>query len=152
LQPQEILLDVDAPDRDAALEVAATAIGRAHALDWRPVLQALCRREQTGSTALGGGFAIPHARIGGISRPATVFMRTAVPLDFHAPDGKPVSHILVIMVPSDGANEDHLQLLALVAALFSDGSFRRQLDDVPDVATATEAFRTGIARLTGCSS
>jgi PTS system nitrogen regulatory IIA component len=152
LQPQEILLDVNARDREHALEIAAAAIGKAHALDTMPIFRALCRREQAGSTALGDGFAIPHARISGIARPTTVFMRTAVALPFHAPDRKPVSHILVIMVPSDGANEDHLQLLALVARLFSDAVFRNQLHDAPDVAAATEAFRVGIARLTVSSS
>jgi len=59
---------------------------------------------------------------------------------------------LVIMVPSDDANQDHLQLLALVAALFSDGVFRTQLHDAPDVAAAAEAFRIGIAHLTASSS
>ena len=149
LQPQEILLDVDARDREHALEIAAAAIGKAHALDPMPILRALRRREQVGSTALGNGFAIPHARIGGIARPTTVFIRTTIALPFDAPDHKPVSHLLVIMVPSDGANEDHLRLLALVARLFSDAVFRNEIHAAPDVATATEAFRAGIARLTG---
>jgi len=147
LQPQEILLDVDSHDREHALEAAARAIGKSNALDWMPIFRALCRREQAGSTALGDGFAIPHARIGGIATPTTVFVRTAVALPFHAPDRKPVSQILVILVPSDGANEAHLQLLALVARLFSDAVFRTQLHDAPDVVAATEAFRLGIARL-----
>ena len=152
LQPQDILLDVDVRDRPHALEVAAATIGRAHGLDPAPIFRALWRREQVGSTALGEGFAIPHARIGGIARPITLFMRTKLVIAFDSPDGKPVSQLLVIMVPEDGAKDDHLQLLALVARLFSDRDFRTQLDSAPDAAAAAEAFRIGVAQVTAVSS
>jgi nitrogen PTS system EIIA component len=152
LQPQEILLDVDVRDRSHALEVVAAAIGSAHGLDPAPVLRALLRREQAGSTALGEGFAIPHARIDGIARPLTLFMRTKLAIAFNAPDGKPVSRLLVIMVPTDGSKDDHLQLLALVAQLLSNRGFREQLDSAPDAPAAATAFEAGIARLTATSS
>ena len=147
LQPQDILFDVDVRDRPNALEVVATAFCRAHGLDAAPVYRALWRREQTGSTALGEGFAIPHARIGGIASPITLFVRTRHPIAFDAPDGKPVSQLLAIMVPEDGAKDDHLQLLALVARLFSDRGFRTQLESAADVKAASYAFRSGIAHL-----
>jgi PTS system nitrogen regulatory IIA component len=124
LQPQDILFDADVRDRPHALEVVAAAICRARGLEPAPVFRALWRREQAGSTALGEGFAIPHARIGGIARPITLFIRTRHAIAFDAPDGKPVSQLLAIMVPEDGARDDHLQLLALVARLFSDRRFR----------------------------
>ncbi len=147
LQPQDILLDVDVRDRPHAFEVVAAAIGSLHGLDPAPILRALWRREQSGSTALGKRFAIPHARISGITRPLTLFMRTKSAIAFDAPDGEPVSDLLVIMVPADGAKDDHLQLLALVARLFSDRGFRAQLDSAPDATAAAGAFRDGIARV-----
>jgi PTS system nitrogen regulatory IIA component len=76
-----------------------------------------------------------------------VFLRTKLALAFDAPDGRPVSQLLVIMVPADGAKDDHLQLLALVARLFSDRRFRRRLESASDAAAAADAFRTGIARV-----
>lgn len=145
LQPQGVLLDVDARDREHALDVAAAEIGNAHGMDPAPIFRALMRRELAGSTALGNGFAIPHARVAGIGRPLTLFMRTTQPLAFHAPDGLPVSELLVIMVPADGANEDHLQLLALVARLFSDRAFRGLLHGSASVEGVGEVFRRGIA-------
>ena len=126
----------------------AAAIARVHGLEQAPIFRALCRREQAGSTGLGEGFAIPHARISGIARPLTLFVRTKLGIEFDAPDGKPVSQLLAIMVPADGAKDDHLQLLALVARLFSDRDFRTQLDGASDARAAAEAFRAGIARLT----
>jgi PTS system nitrogen regulatory IIA component len=152
LQPQDILFDVDVRDRSRALEVVAAAVCRARGIDPAPVFRALWRREQAGSTALGEGLAIPHARIGGIARPTTVFIRTKLAIAFNAPDGKPVSQLLAIMVPEDGARDDHLQLLALVARLFSDRGFRAQLDNAADAAAAADAFRAGVARVTSASS
>jgi len=151
LQPQAILLEVDIRDRAHALEVAAAAIGRAQGLDPAPIFRALWRREQVGSTALGEGFAIPHARISGIARPITLFMRTKPAIAFDAPDGQPVAHLLVIMVPADGANEDHLLLLALVTRMFSDHDFRTQLESAPDATAAAAAFRAAVAKVTAAS-
>lgn len=147
LQPQDIVFEADVRDRSHALEFAAATICRGRGLDPAPVFRALWRREQTGSTALGEGFAIPHACIGGIAQPTTLFIRTRHPIAFDAPDGKPVSQLLAIMVPEGGARDDHLQLLALVGRLFCDLPFRAQLDGAPDAAAAADAFRAGIARV-----
>lgn len=146
MQPEEILLDVDIRDRPHALQFMAAAISRAHGLDPAPIARALDRREQAASTALGDGFAIPHARIAGRERPLTLFMRTRAGIAFDAPDGKPVSDLLAIMVPADGNKDDHLQLLALIARLFSDGEFRSRLDTALDAAAAAGCFRAGVAR------
>ena len=145
VQPQIVLLDADARDRTQAFEIAAAAMGRLLACDPVPMLRALWRREQVGSTALGNGIAIPHARIHNIQQPLTVFLRLKTPLLFDAPDGKPVSELLVIMVPPDEAGRDHLLLLAVVARLFSKHRFRALLDAAQDVPAVGHAFREGIA-------
>jgi PTS system nitrogen regulatory IIA component len=140
LRPQEILLDADVADRRRALEVAAELIGRAHALDSAPIFRALWRREEVGSTALGQGVAIPHARITGIARPLTLFMRTRYAIAFDAPDSKPVSNFLVVMVPVDGDPDDHLQFLKLVAQTFSDRAFRAHLSASTTALEVDKAF------------
>jgi PTS system nitrogen regulatory IIA component len=127
LIPQEIVLDVELRDSRHALEWAAASIGRRHGLEPAPIFRALWRREVVGSTGLGHGVAIPHARIDGIERPLTTFARPKCAIEFAAPDGKPVSSILVIMVPANGETDDHLRLLALVGEMFSDASFQSQL-------------------------
>ena len=147
MQPEEILLNVDVKDRHGALEFMAAAIGRAHGLDAAPIARALERREQAASTALGDGFAIPHARIGGLDRPLTLFIRTKTGIAFDAPDGRPVSDLLAILVPAEGDKQDHLRLLALIARLFSDRVFRELLDRAPDAPTAASLFRAGARRV-----
>ena len=102
LQPQQIELDVDVPDVKRALERAAEVICRAHGLDPAPVFRALWRREQIGSTAIGHGVALPHARISGIAKPLMLFMRPKYAIEFGAPDSRLVTRIWVILVPADG--------------------------------------------------
>ena len=140
-QPQQIELDVDVPNVKCALERAAEVIGRAHGLDPAPVFRALWRREQIGSTAIGHGVALPHARISGIAKPLMLFMRPKYAIEFGAPDGRLVTKIWVILVPSDGAAQDHLDLLAAVARACSDVRLRAELDSAATADDAARAFR-----------
>jgi PTS system nitrogen regulatory IIA component len=125
--PQHIELDVDVPDRREALRAVSVMIARAKGLAAPPVYRALWRREMAGSTGMGGGLAIPHARIAGITEPVTAYVRMRVPLNFAAPDGKRVSELYVILIPAESAQAEHLQLLARVAQAFGDRGFRTRL-------------------------
>ena len=104
------------------------------------MFRALWRRELAGSTGVGNAFAIPHARITGISEPLTAYVRLKTPLDFAAPDRKRVSELFVILVPAEGAAEAHLQLLALVAEAFSDRAFRARLATASDPEDVRSTF------------
>jgi PTS system nitrogen regulatory IIA component len=146
--PQTIALDLDIHDRNGLLAAAATRLQRACGIDAEPIFRALQRRERAGSTAIGGGLAIPHGRIPGIEAPLTLFMRTRAPLRFGAPDGQPVAEFFVILVPADGAPEMHLQLLRAVAELFSRRVFRAALT----AAQSTEAVADTFARWSAPSS
>jgi len=127
----DVILDLNAPDKVRALEAAALFVESRHHLNHAPVFRALWRREQSGSTGLGHGIAIPHARIVGITEPIILLMRTRLPVQFGAPDREGVSIFFVILVP-EHATEEHLQILAAVSEMFSDSRFREQ------VAAATE--------------
>jgi len=130
--PQLIDLDVAAKDKHELFRIAVEMLQRAYAVDPAPILRALWRREEAGSTGLGRGVAIPHARIAGISQPLTMLLRLRAPIPFDAPDGKPVSLVLVIIVPTDDETEQHLQLLARFASLCTDRVFRKRLSEAMD--------------------
>ncbi len=147
LQPREIVLDVRASTREQVLHAASEVMERFGGLIPERIYDALWRRERAGSTALGRGFAIPHARIPGIGAPVTAYLRTATPIDCAAADGIAVTHFLVILVPTEGDTDEHLQLLALVANLFSDRLFVKRLDRAESAAIAEHAFTTGIERV-----
>lgn len=103
------------------------------------VYDALFAREKLGSTGLGQGIAIPHGRIKGLKHPIGAFVRLLAPVQFDAPDGKPVDLIFVLLVP-EAANEHHLQLLSELAQMFSDKAFREQLGAAPDAPSLHGLF------------
>ncbi|MEO8674526.1 MAG: PTS sugar transporter subunit IIA [Casimicrobiaceae bacterium] len=140
LEPEGVLLDVEPRDRRHALELAAQEFARSHGVDSGPIFRALWRRELVGSTGIGRGVAIPHARIDGIDHPITLFMRTKWPIHFESPDSKDVNHILTILVPADGDQDEHLQLLAFVAEMFMDGAFRSRVAGALDETVLRIAF------------
>ena len=81
-------------------------------------LQALQAREDKMTTAMGGGFAIPHATIPKLPNLVTLFARCPAGIDCAAMDGKPVKLFFLILVPGDQA-QVHLQTLATVAKFFN---------------------------------
>ena len=145
--PDEIVFDLDANNRQQAIERAATLLAAARKLDPALIFRALWRREQAGSTALGKGVAIPHARVAGITTPAVLFARTARPIEFRAPDGKPVSILYVMLVPSDGSTEEHLRRLAMVAQAFSDPALRDSLATLVEPSSIRQAFVEADSRI-----
>lgn len=103
------------------------------------VFDSLFARERLGSTGLGQGIAIPHGRIKGLKEAAGAFLRLETPVQFDAPDGRPVSMLFVLLVPEQ-ANETHLQLLSELAQMFSDRNFREQLMAAPDESALHALF------------
>ena len=143
LAPSDILLDLDVSTKDRALEEIARFIGTRHGLVDGDVRASLVEREKIGSTAVGCGVAIPHARVRDLIRPIAAFVRTKIPIPFDAPDGKPVSDLFVLLVPRH-ATETHLRILAQVAEMFFDVSFReglRMRADVDGIHTAFAQWR-----------
>jgi PTS system nitrogen regulatory IIA component len=138
-------LSVDAANAKSLLHTAAAYIARVHDVDIDTVARALERREEAGSTALGYGLAIPHARIPGIEEPLTIFLRTRYAIEFGAPDGKPTSAFFFIMVPQDGDPTEHLQLLASIASAFGDRDFRGDLGLATTAEQVDDAFRRRFA-------
>jgi PTS system nitrogen regulatory IIA component len=123
LDVDDVHLDLDAATKADVLEQVAGLLAGRHGLSQADVLESLTAREQLGSTGLGHGVAIPHARMYQCDTATGVFVRTKAPVPFDAPDGKPVSIFLALVVPKL-ATQRHLQLLATAAAMFGDKTFR----------------------------
>ncbi|HVO89364.1 MAG TPA: PTS sugar transporter subunit IIA [Casimicrobiaceae bacterium] len=140
LCPDAVVLNADARDKNDVFDLAVTELQRVQHVDPARALRALWRREQAGSTAIGRGIAIPHARVTGLAAPVSVLIRTRSPIPFEAPDHRPVYLALVILVPEDGDPEAHLQLLAEVVTLLGDRAFRDRLTSASDVRSVLRAF------------
>lgn len=122
----DVRLDLDVSNRDELLGEIAALLATRNGLSRTQILESLVAREQLGSTGVGHGVAIPHARTDRCTAPAAVFMRTRASIPFDAPDAKPVSLFLGLIVPNR-ATERHLLILSTAAAMFSDKAFREKL-------------------------
>ena len=107
----------------------------------RTILNLLLARERLGSTGVGGGVAIPHARLEGLAKPSGVFARLREPIEFDAVDGHPVDLIFLLLAP-ETEGSDHLKALALVSRLLRDHRVCARLRGA-DSAEALYAVLTG---------
>ncbi|GAB4289365.1 MAG: PTS IIA-like nitrogen regulatory protein PtsN [Thiohalomonadaceae bacterium] len=90
------------------------------------VFDSLIARERLGSTGLGHGVAIPHGRVKNGTVTVGAFIKLQQPIDFDAVDGEPVDLLFGLLVPEQSTQE-HLQLLAQLAEMFSDTAFVARL-------------------------
>ena len=99
-------------------DIAALLAPSADAQSRAGIVEALERREALGSTGLGYGVALPHARVPAPFTATAAFLRLNPAVDFGAPDGIPVDLVLALVVPENETNQ-HLNLLAQTAELLS---------------------------------
>ena len=108
------------------LSVVADIAARSFGLPAEAVLDALLEREAHGSTGVGHGVAVPHARLEGLSGMRAVFVRLEQPVAFEAVDDQPVDLIFALFAPKS-ANSDHLRALARVSRMLRQPDLREQL-------------------------
>lgn len=92
------------------------------------VFDCLLERERLGSTGLGQGVALPHARSPAVEAPVGAFVQLSAPVNFDSIDDQPVDLAFGLLVP-EAATEQHLQLLSGLARLFDNPEFRQRLRD-----------------------
>lgn len=125
--PDRVCCDADASSKKKTLELLSELMSSAQgAPDSRVVADRLLARERLGSTALGHGVAIPHGRCANLSSAVAAFIKLREGVDFDAPDGEPVDLVVGLLVPEE-CTDGHLQLLAQLAELFSQGELRDKL-------------------------
>jgi mannitol/fructose-specific phosphotransferase system IIA component (Ntr-type) len=86
------------------------------------VIAALEAREERGSTGLGRGIAIPHAKIPGLRKHAGLIGRSVAGLDFRSIDGEPV-HVMVMLISPESRADEHLELLRFISRIARDHDF-----------------------------
>ena len=142
LDPQRIVLGAKAADKAAAIHTMTGLLSAGDCLrDPVQYEQEVLAREAQGSTGVGGGVAIPHAKSAGVRRPALAAMTLSEDLEYGSLDGAPVRLLFQIAVPDTDANL-HVAVLADLARLLMDEDFCTQLLD----AKTPEEFLSVISR------
>ena len=131
--PEQVVVGLRVADKPALLAELGRRAASALSLPAPAIQAALQAREQLGSTGLGRGFALPHARLAGLPRVFAMVVRLARPIPFEAIDDKPVDLVVLLLTPESAASQ-HLATLAMLSRPFRDEGFVQQVRKAPDAA------------------
>jgi PTS system nitrogen regulatory IIA component len=126
LKRDAVAVRVSANSKRQALVALADAASRSLGFPEDEILDALLEREQQGSTGVGQGVAVPHAKLAGLDRMAGVFVKLETPVAFESVDDRPVDLLFALFAPRD-AGVEHLRALAKVSRLLRQSELREQL-------------------------
>lgn len=126
LEPRAIAPRGGGGGKRQVLSAVADIAARNFGLDAGQVLDALLEREAAGSTGVGHGVAVPHARVPGLTRMRGVFMRLEQPTPFESVDEQPVDLVFALLAPLE-ADTEHLRTLARVSRLLRQRDLRQML-------------------------
>ena len=124
--PERILLDLKVGSKRHLFQDLALAVERVTDIEHGNVLAALIQREKLGTTGIGDGIAVPHARLKTLPALIGFFARLARPIDYDALDDETVDLVFLVLAPEDG-NSDQLKALARIARLLRDPSVAARL-------------------------
>lgn len=137
-----IVPDLRAGDKEGVLDELAKHLAQhvtANVASAQDIAAALVARERLGSTGVGEGVAIPHAKIPSLLHLTACFGRSLAGVPFDAIDDQPVRLIFVLLVPENSAGA-HLKALARISRLLKSQAFRERLLALGDAEALFRAF------------
>ena len=137
LAPSDVAIDVRARDKPGLLKDLAGRAASTLKLPTSIVVREILKRDELGSTGIGGGVSIPHARLREVKQPYGLLARLRQPIDFESIDGQPVDIVFLLLLPASSQLEQ-LNALAAVARKLRDPQLLRELRTA---TTAAELFR-----------
>lgn len=128
LQPTCIKAPLDGKDKDSVITELVDLLAENNLLvDRDIVLEAVFAREQTRSTGIGSGIAIPHGKCDGVGELVMAVGIAPEPINFDSIDQKPVSIVILLASPADRTGP-HIQALARISRLMLDEEFKTKLE------------------------
>jgi fructose-specific phosphotransferase system IIA component len=140
LAKNAITVDIKSAKKEDAIKEMVDLLIGANELDKRhrpKIIEALMARESLGSTAIGQGVAIPHAKSDCVSKLVAAFGISKKGLDFDSLDGEPAFIFFLLLAPQDSAGP-HLKALARISRLLKDRYFRESLRACQDAAAVVK--------------
>ena len=126
LTPRGVIAQLRAGNKRQVLQEIARRAAAMSGVAERHIYDVLAERERLGSTGIGRGIAIPHAKIAELSRLYGLFARLERPIPFDAIDDQPVDLVFVLLAPAE-AGAEHLRALARVSRLLRDAAICQKL-------------------------
>jgi fructose-specific phosphotransferase system IIA component len=129
LQPTCVKVPLESKDKDSAITEMVDMLAASNQITDRDlVLEAVLMREQTRSTGIGSGIAIPHGKCNSVKELVMAIGIAKDPIEFDSIDQKPVSIIVLLASPTDRTGP-HIQALARISRLMLDDKFKAQLEN-----------------------
>ncbi|PWK47800.1 PTS sugar transporter subunit IIA [Pleionea mediterranea] len=127
LDPSRTLASAQASSKKRAFEIISELFANScQSVSEQDVLDSLFARERLGSTAMGGGIAIPHGRCNSCQGAICAVVMLETGIDYNATDKQPVDILFAVMVPEQ-AHDEHIECLSSIANLLKQESFSRQI-------------------------
>lgn len=120
------------------VDVLVTA-GKIRPEEREGIWESIKQREQTMSTGIGWGIAIPHASSDKVSEVVAAFGRAREGIEFESLDGQPVFFVVLFVVPKDQF-QTHLRTLAAIAKFLNDKTVRDELGKAQDAEQILRVF------------
>lgn len=146
LTSDRVACHLDSSSKKRTLELLSQLLSSAlPAYSEGELFDSLLGRERLGSTGLGHGVALPHGRITGLDAPIAAFVTLQNGVDYDAVDNQPVDLLFALLVPAESTDE-HLQILARLAAMFSDADLCRSLRECSSAQQCLQRINSWDAR------
>ena len=137
LQPTCVKAPLESKDKESAItELVDLLAASGQISDRDAVLESVLMREQTRSTGIGSGVAIPHGKSDGVKELVMSIGIIKDGIDFDSIDQKPVTIIVLLASPTDRTGP-HIQALARISRLMLDNDFKNKLENA---ASAEDAY------------
>ncbi len=141
MKKSSIVVPIESTEKEDVITELVDVLSSSGLLkDRDAVLESVLMREQTRSTGIGSGIAIPHGKSGGVDELAMSIGIAQNPIDFDSIDGKGVV-IVVLLVSPAGQTGPHIQALAKISRLMLDEAFRTQLQNAQNAEELYELIR-----------
>ena len=141
LSEELVIPELHAASKSDALDEMTDVLTVAHPeIDRQRLREVLGEREKLGSTAIGGGIAIPHGRLPGLDQVLAVFGRSPAGVDFESVDGAPTKLFFLLVAPEDSSGM-HLKALARISRLLREQRVRERLLECSDRAGLLRIIR-----------
>ena len=141
LKENMIFLNFEANNKEEAIEKFINSLEKTGTIKEPNALKdALLEREKLGTTGIGQGIAMPHARSSAIKDLTVAFFRSEKGIDFKSMDSEPVHLVFLLLAPVT-AGGPYLKLLAKISRLLRGDDFRNALMEAKDVSSVLQIIQ-----------
>lgn len=144
LKPKAVKVITEASSKKRLFQRLGEVAEIAYGVDGQEAVDALLERESLGPTGVGGGIALPHARLTSTGDVLGVFFRLDRPIEFESVDRQPVDLVFALFAPED-SGVDHLKALALISRTMRNASICAKLRANDSASTLYTVLTEGLS-------